>query len=138
MYKTSLFVTTQASFDYIHERLPAEYKERVDILNFRSNIVVSGGDPFQEEAWSTLRIGENTFSKFKLCNVCKSTLIDRSSATMMPEPLSTISKYRSTPEGVFFGSLMNWVQPSDAQGPFIISKTQEVSFNRPFNILKDN
>lgn len=130
MYKSNFLVTSQKSFDDLHERLPTEYKDHVDIINFRSNIVLGGGVPFQEETWSTLQIGENTFRHDKLCKICKATLIDRSSGSSMPEPLSTLSKYRPTDEGVFFGSLMNWVPPQDPQGgPFFINKTQPVSFH---------
>lgn len=130
MYKSNFFVTSQASFDDMHRRLPTEYKDRVDIVNFRSNIVVSGGEPYQEEAWKAIRIGGHTFEKVKLCKVCKATLVDRSSASLMPEPLSTLSGYRSTPEGVFFGCLMNWVPTGDVcvQLPLlVVSKGMPVS-----------
>lgn len=128
MYKSNIFVVSQTSFDDMHEKLPQEYKDRVDVINFRSNVVLSGGVPFQEETLTTLKIGENTFKKVELCKVCKSTLVDRTSGIMMPEPLATFSKYRSTENGVFFGSLMNWVRPQDSQGPFVIDKIQPVSF----------
>ncbi|XP_045104953.1 mitochondrial amidoxime reducing component 2-like isoform X2 [Portunus trituberculatus] len=61
---TSAFlVTSQSSLEDLNHRLTQPIK----MDNFRPNIVLSGGPPFQEDEWLYIRIGRAVFRKIKPC-----------------------------------------------------------------------
>ena len=74
---------------------------------FRPNIVVSGCDPFAEDGWQRIRIGDVEFAAVKKCARCKITTIDQEDASVGTEPLTTLASYRYMEErGVMFGQNM--------------------------------
>lgn len=118
-------VISQASFDDLSKKIPHEYKDKVDLLNFRSNLIIEGATPFQEDTWKTVQIGTHIFSRLKLCSRCPTTCVDRCTATIMPEPLKTLSKYRTFNNKIMFGCLMNW-RASAAPRPWVLSRNLRV------------
>lgn len=75
---------------------------------FRSNLVYSGEQPFEEDSWQRIRIGEVIFSQPKKCSRCTMITIDQQTgASMGPEPMKTLATYRREGNKVFFGSL--WI-----------------------------
>ena len=76
----------------------------VEMNRFRPNIVVSGGEAFQEDGWKRIRIGaEVTFRVVKSCVRCEMTTIDQSTGIKGIEPLETLGTYRTGAKGVLFG-----------------------------------
>ena len=48
-------VISEASLQELHNRLPnaEEAQQSIDAINFRPNVIVAGGTPFQEDKWKT-------------------------------------------------------------------------------------
>jgi uncharacterized protein YcbX len=89
----------QSALDDLNRKL----KKPVPITNFRPNIVFTGGEPFDEDNWSELRIGKMTFFAVKPCARCVITTIDQETAVKNKEPLATLSTYRGSENKILFG-----------------------------------
>ncbi len=80
----------------------------IPMKRFRPNVVVQTEEPFEEDDWTTIRIGGVDFANAKPCPRCVLTTIDANSAERDPdnEPLKTLARYRRDPtgEGVWFGT----------------------------------
>jgi uncharacterized protein YcbX len=76
---------------------------RVGVERFRPNIYVDGPDPFDEDLWLEIGIGELAFRVVKPCPRCAITTVDPKSGIRGKEPLATLATYRKTPDGVMFG-----------------------------------
>ncbi len=62
---------------------------------FRPNIVVSNSEPFAEDHWQKIRIGDTLFRSTKPCARCVMTTIDQAKGvTDGTEPLKTLATYR--------------------------------------------
>ncbi|MEE9342988.1 MAG: MOSC domain-containing protein [Gammaproteobacteria bacterium] len=96
-----LLLISQASLDDLNGRLEGP----VSMRRFRPNVVVSGCEPFAEDNWQRIRIGEVEFAGVKACSRCIFTTIDPDTGTKDPrqEPLRTLGTYRRREKGVFFG-----------------------------------
>lgn len=92
-------LTTQASLDDLNERLP----EPLLMNRFRSNIVVTGTEPFAEDTWRRIKVGEVIFEVVKPCARCVVTTTDQATAERGKEPLKTLATYRDNGNGVMFG-----------------------------------
>jgi uncharacterized protein len=70
---------------------------------FRPNVVVEGTDPWAEDGWRRIRIGEVGFRVAKPCARCLITTTDQLSAERGREPLHTLARYRRRGLGMIFG-----------------------------------
>lgn len=70
---------------------------------FRPNIVVKGGEPFAEDTWNKIRIGNVELAVVKPCARCEVTTIDKETLERSKEPLKTLGKYRKHKLGAIFG-----------------------------------
>ncbi len=96
----SLLVISQESLDDLNNRLA----DPVTIKRFRPNIVISGFDPYSEDDFAELQIGEITLYKVQQCERCVITTIDPETAQKGIEPLKTMSTYRRVEKKVNFGA----------------------------------
>jgi len=64
------------------------------IERFRANIVVDGAEPFAEDAWTRVRIGDVTFRKAKPVDRCVMTTISAEDLTSTKEPIRTLARHR--------------------------------------------
>ena len=97
-----LLLISEASLADLNSRLP----QAVSMRRFRPNLVVDGDEPYAEDHWRRIRIGEVEFAGVKNCSRCVFTTIDPDTGVkdLSREPLRTLSRYRRKPEGgVFFG-----------------------------------
>ncbi|MGL4881386.1 MAG: MOSC domain-containing protein, partial [Waterburya sp.] len=72
----------------------------------RPNIVVETIEPFVEDTWSVIQIGEIRFTVVKPCSRCIITTIDQQQGAknQLKEPLNTLGTFRQLSEqGVMFG-----------------------------------
>lgn len=68
---------------------------RLPIERFRANVVVDGDlEPFAEDGWRRIRIGEVGFRVAKPVDRCVMTTIDLSSLDTGKEPLRTLARHR--------------------------------------------
>ncbi|CAK7204442.1 hypothetical protein SEUCBS139899_007199 [Sporothrix eucalyptigena] len=95
----------------------------VDAAVFRANIVLDspageqGPSPYAEDAWSKLRIGQQSFKLLGACRRCHMVCVNQETAIKSDEPFVTLTKTRRFDGKVFFGTHMGHdpsnVDPTD-------------------------
>jgi uncharacterized protein YcbX len=93
-------VTNVASLD----ALQAQMDEHVPMARFRPNIVIEGAEPWAEDHWPLLRIGELELVHTRDCTRCAITTTDQHTGERFREPLRTLGRLRRTASGVTFGA----------------------------------
>jgi uncharacterized protein YcbX len=80
----------------------------LDMRRFRPNLVLDGDDlePFDEDGWSTLTVGEVTLRFADTCGRCVLTTIDPDTQRTGKEPLRTLARHRRWDGEVWFGIQM--------------------------------
>lgn len=96
-----LLVISQTSLDELNRRLP----EAIPMNRFRPSAVLTGSDPFEEDDWQRISIGETEFEAVKLCVRCAITTVDQARGEFRgPEPLKTLATFRRLEQNVAFGA----------------------------------
>ncbi|WP_219460795.1 MOSC domain-containing protein [Nonomuraea rhizosphaerae] len=75
----------------------------LDMTRFRPNAVIEGAQPFVEDTWTSVRIGEIDFHVSELCDRCATTLWDPATQERGKEPLRTLAKHRRWDGKTWFG-----------------------------------
>jgi hypothetical protein len=83
--------------------LNARLETPVPMNRFRPNVVVRGCEPFAEDTWKRIRIGEVEMAIVKPCARCVVTTIDKETLAASKEPLKTLNTFRRREGGVMFG-----------------------------------
>ena len=128
-----LLIISEASLDELNARSPQHHT----MDQFRTNLVVSNTEPFAEDSWKRIRIGEVEFEAVKPCSRCILTTVDPATGQFNPlkEPLNTLSAFRSDGSGeVYFGQ--NLVALNE--GIIKAGDTVEVLETKPIEIYLDN
>jgi len=74
------------------------------MARFRPNVVVEGIDePFAEDGWKRVRIGEVRLRQAEQCDRCMMTLIDPDTLAQGKEPLRSLARHRRRGGKVWFG-----------------------------------
>jgi uncharacterized protein YcbX len=101
-----LLVATTASLDALNS-LIAQGEHAAEgplpMNRFRPNVVVAGTDPWAEDGWSRLTIGEVVFRVAKTCGRCVVTTTDQATAGRGKEPLYTLGRHRRLGGKLVFG-----------------------------------
>jgi hypothetical protein len=97
-----LLLTTTASLADLNDRLSGE---ALPMDRFRPNVVIDGTDPWAEDAWRRVRIGNVVFRSVKPCGRCAVTTTDQQTAARGTEPLTTLATFRRGADTgkVYFG-----------------------------------
>ena len=96
-----ILLTSEASLRDLNNRMTLP----VGMNRFRPNIVVNGGNPFEEDDWKSLTVGTCEFEISHHCPRCALTTIDPSHPKkgISKEPLKTLSTFRKSGNKVNFG-----------------------------------
>ena len=94
-----ILVTSEESLQDLNSRIESP----IPMNRFRPNIVVKGCDPFAEDTWNQIRIGDVMIAIVKPCARCEVTTIDKETLERSKEPLKTLGKYRKQKLGAIFG-----------------------------------
>lgn len=94
-----LLITGETALEDLNSHLSSP----VPMSRFRPNLVFTGGAAFEEEAWSSFRIGSASFRGIRRCTRCKVVNTDQTTAVVYKEPLATLSNYRRDAQGIYFG-----------------------------------
>ena len=94
-----ILLISEESLGDLNSRL--EYS--VPMNRFRPNLVVKGCDPYAEDGWNQIRIGDVIVAIVKPCARCEVTTIDKETLERNKEPLKTLGKYRKHKLGAIFG-----------------------------------
>ncbi|WP_039056326.1 YcbX family protein [Enterobacter sp. Bisph1] len=86
-------LTNEASLRDLQNRCPASVK----MEQFRPNLVVTGAQPWEEDGWKVIRIGEVVFDVVKPCSRCIFTTVSPERGQKHPagEPLATLQRFRT-------------------------------------------
>jgi len=85
------------------EDLNTRLEEPLPMNRFRPNIVVKGCEPFAEDGWNRIQVGDVKLAVVKPCARCEVTTIDKVTLDRSKEPLKTLGKYRKHKLGAIFG-----------------------------------
>lgn len=102
-----ILLASEESLEDLNDRL----EKPLPMNRFRPNLVVKDCEPFAEDTWSRIRIGNalSTQSRgvemavVKPCARCLVTTIDKETLKKSKEPLKTLATYRRQEGGVMFG-----------------------------------
>jgi uncharacterized protein len=94
-----ILLISEASLQDLNTRLATP----VPMNRFRPNLVVSGCEPYAEDTWNKIKIGDVELAVVKPCPRCVVTTIDKATLEQSKEPLKTLSKYRRHELGAIFG-----------------------------------
>lgn len=98
-----LLLIGAASLDEVNERIRQGYEKGGDrsvpapypMNRFRPNVVVTGTNPFEEDRWAKIKIGEAIFRVVKPCARCVITTVDQVTGEFDgKEPLKTLASFR--------------------------------------------
>ncbi|USQ86693.1 MOSC domain-containing protein [Streptomyces phaeoluteigriseus] len=101
-----LLVTAIASLDALNSLIArGEHAAEgpMPMNRFRPNLVVAGTEPWAEDGWSRLTIGEVDFRVAKTCGRCVVTTTDQTTAERGREPLHTLGRHRRLGGKLVFG-----------------------------------
>lgn len=106
-------LTATASLAELNQRIRNFYKDNfqeVPMNRFRPNIVINTSEPFIEENWKSIQVGEVIFDIVKLCGRCIITTTNQFTGERnhLQEPLRTLSTFRQFGKegGAMFGENM--------------------------------
>jgi hypothetical protein len=94
-----ILVISEASLQDLNSKLDSA----LPMNRFRPNIVVKDCEPFAEDTWKRIRIGNVEMALVKPCARCEVTTIDKETLEQSKEPLKTLSTYRKQKGGAMFG-----------------------------------
>lgn len=89
----------QASLDELNQRLEVP----VSMDRFRPNLVFSGGQAFEEDQFTRIKVGEIDFQVVKPCARCVLITVNQQTGEKGKEPLATLATYRTVNNKVYFG-----------------------------------
>ncbi len=107
-----LLLISQASLDELNRRC----SKSIAMSQFRPNLVVEGCEPFAEDGWKRIKIGDAEFEIVKPCVRCIFTTLNPDSTEYdnQREPLTTLSRFRQDEKGhIDFGQ--NLLALNDAE-----------------------
>lgn len=111
MAQLNAWITADAALPDVPDLDPADLStstgarggEALDIVRFRPNIVIDGEEPFAEDAWPTVRIGNLQFRTTMVCDRCVMTTIDPITLVGGKEPIRTLARHRRWDRKTWFG-----------------------------------
>jgi uncharacterized protein YcbX len=106
-----LLLTTTASLTQLDawvgeeaERRGEPQPEPLEMLRFRPSVVVDGDlEPFEEDRWQRVRIGDVTYRFGEHCDRCVMTTLDPATTRGGKEPLRTLARHRRWHGKTWFG-----------------------------------
>ncbi len=96
-----LLLASDASLADLNTRLD----RKVAMANFRPNVTIDGFEPWEEDGWLRIRVGDVEFELTHPCARCVVTTIDQPTGIKSSdgEPLKTLATFRRGANGVYFG-----------------------------------
>lgn len=70
---------------------------------FRPNLVIDGSEPFAEDHWHRIQVGETVLRLVKPCDRCVMTTIDPTNLSYGHQPLYTLARHRRVGSKALFG-----------------------------------
>lgn len=115
--EAQFLLISEESLSDLNRRLNSNVQEdhhgqltEIDPMRFRPNLVISGGPPYAEDKWRSLKIGNKIFMSLGGCNRCQMINLSPQEGRMIKsrEPLATLASYRRVKGKIFFGILLRY------------------------------
>ncbi|HWM34715.1 MAG TPA: MOSC N-terminal beta barrel domain-containing protein [Pseudolysinimonas sp.] len=114
---------------WIGEAGADQTRATLDIRRFRPNLVIDGAEPFAEDTWSRIRVGDTVFRVAGDCSRCVLTTVDPDTIERGHEPIRTLARHRRWDGKVWFA--VNLI-PEEPGGTLRVGDPVEVlEANRP-------
>ncbi len=95
-----ILVASESSLQDLNSRLD----KPITIDRFRPNVILKGSEPYEEDTWTRIRIGNVVLRSARPDIRCLVTTQDPFTGEALgPEPLKTLATYRKVEGGVIFG-----------------------------------
>ena len=111
-------LASESSLAALNERLD----EPLPMNRFRPNLIVRGAEPWAEDGWDRIRMGDIVFHVVKPCARCSITTVDQDTGARGKEPLRTLARFRRVGNKVMFAQ--NLVH--DATGTIEVGSRVEI------------
>lgn len=101
-----LLITTTSSLDALNGLIADGDRPEEGPLpmnRFRPNLVIDDTDPWAEDGWHRVRVGDVTLRIVKPCGRCAITTTDQETAERGREPLRTLARHRNIDRRLVFG-----------------------------------
>jgi uncharacterized protein YcbX len=98
-----LLLTSVGSLDQLGDWLTADGDQPVPMSRFRPNVVVTGFEPWAEDRWRRIRIGDVSFRVAKPCGRCVVTTTDQVTGERGRQPLRMLARHRRFGQELVFG-----------------------------------
>lgn len=92
-------IVSDASLTALNQAMNLE----ISMARFRPNLVISGCEPYAEDTWREIRIGEIDFRLPKPCGRCSVPGVNPETAAIEKEPLATLARLRRWQNKTYFG-----------------------------------
>lgn len=83
----------------------------LDAVRFRPNVVIDGAEPFAEENWTGVTVGDVRFRVTMICDRCVMTVIDPATLVRAREPIRTLATHRGRHGKAWFGIRLTPLNP---------------------------
>ena len=104
-----------ASLRDLNQRLVAKGESEVPMMRFRPNIVVETDEPYIEDQWKSIQVGDVRLEIVKPCSRCVIPTIDIVTGEKSREPIFTLGEYRKRDGKIFFGqNVIHRYQPGQS------------------------
>jgi uncharacterized protein len=98
-----LLLTSTSSLEQLGDWLTADGDQPVPMNRFRPNVVVTGFEPWAEDRWHRIRIGDVPFRVAKPCGRCVVTTTDQVTGERGRQPLRMLARHRRFGQELVFG-----------------------------------
>lgn len=96
-----VLIANRSSLDELNRRIGGS-RPPLPMSRFRPNVVVEGPEPFAEDSWRAVMIGDHLFHVVKGCPRCKQACTDQTTGERDSEPLETLATFRKFGGDVYF------------------------------------
>jgi molybdenum cofactor sulfurtransferase len=109
--ESPILVINQSSLDSLNASITESGGKVAPASVFRANVVVgtsrnNAPQPYDEDHWNSLRIGQQIFKMLGSCRRCHMICINQETAEKDEEPFVTLARTRRFESKIFFGSHM--------------------------------
>lgn len=127
-----VLVATTGSLAALNGAIQARGGAAVPMARFRPNIVVDCDEPWREDFWKVVRVGDVELELMKPCDRCVVTTKDpMTGETMGEEPLLSLARLRMSGDKRIKGVLFGWNAAPRKLGTIAVGDAVEVLEARP-------
>jgi len=94
-----ILVLGSASIDELNQRL----RDPVPMNRFRANVLVGGSEPWEEDTWKNMQVGDASVDLVKPCARCVVITTDQATGERSKEPTAALATYRRRDGKVMVG-----------------------------------